>query len=118
LVWYRNFPAQKQKTRIVDAGFLIARLVTFRLVADPHRPRTIIRTRIIAAVRINQGIGGKTEHGANLTGLPGCWQVFFSRACQPVDRQFSFPCNLSGALPDSAELRSGGDQQTLQQRQV
>jgi hypothetical protein len=55
-------PAQKRKTRIVDAGFLITRLVTFRLVADPHRPRTIIRARIIAAVRINQRIGEKSEH--------------------------------------------------------
>jgi hypothetical protein len=77
VVVLRSFPAQKQKTRIVDAGFLIARLVTFRLVADPHRPRTIIRTRIIAAVRINQGIGEKTEHEGEPNRFPGSLASIF-----------------------------------------
>jgi hypothetical protein len=49
---------ESKKPASHDAGFLLIRLVRIRLVADPHWPRTIIRPRNIAAVRIEVDEGG------------------------------------------------------------
>ncbi|WP_172454120.1 MULTISPECIES: hypothetical protein [Xanthomonas] len=44
-----------KKPASADAGFLIpGRLVLLRLVADPHRPRTIVRAQIVAVGVIDE----------------------------------------------------------------
>lgn len=96
--------------------FLIARLVTSCLVADPHRPRTIIRTRIIAAVRINQSIGGETEHGGEPNRFPGrLASTFCAYATYRRNPPLSFLCNEPVRDFRIGKCLSGNDQQALNQ---
>ncbi|QNM60437.1 hypothetical protein XHV734_1624 [Xanthomonas hortorum pv. vitians] len=64
-----------KKTRIGRCGFSDSwAFAVLRLVADPHRPRTIIRAQIVAVGVIE--VGEAKDHGADANGSFSMAQLF------------------------------------------